>query len=125
MRNLLALVGAVVVLVGGLGWYLGWYKLGVEPGTPGHPKFNVEVETDKIKDDLKKGQESVGGFLHNDPKSVEGIPTGVEKKADGTWNVPSSLKDLPAPPSAARVELNPDGTPKLSIPPPPPSFPGN
>src|SRR5260370_1370972 len=92
MRNLLALIGAVVVLVAGLGWYLEWYKLGVEPGTPGHPKINVEVETDKIKDDLKKGRESVGGLLHNEKKNVEGIPTGVEKKSDGSWNVPSSLK---------------------------------
>src|SRR5438067_7434707 len=40
MRNLLALIGALVVGVGGLGWYLGWYKVQVGKA----PDGNVRIE---------------------------------------------------------------------------------
>lgn len=112
MRNLLALIGAVVVLVAGLGWYLGWYTLGTEPG-----KVEVEFNTKKIS-------ESVGDLLNRD-KKVEGQTTGNQKDSDNGWKItPGVLKKLPAPPSVSGpVEYNSDGTPKITIP-PPPSFPG-
>jgi hypothetical protein len=78
MRNLLALVGAAVILVAGLGWYLGWYQLSTEPGSDGHMKVNVDVNTKNVKkseqqtiDFLKK--ETSG--ITNPPKAVEGQPT--------------------------------------------------
>ncbi|MBI2804944.1 MAG: hypothetical protein HYX68_08185 [Planctomycetes bacterium] len=121
MRNLLALVGAVVVLVVGLGWYLGWYQVGTEPSQDGHRKINVDVNTGKIKSDLNKGRDAVGGVLNNQDK-VEGQPTGFQRNVgDKQGIVPS----LPAPPSGAPIEFNPDGTPRIIPPPPPPSFPGN
>ena len=122
MRNLLALVGAVVVIVAGLGYFLGWYKLGVESGSPGHPKFNVEVESDKIKQDLKKGREEVSEILHNGSssvnKTVEGLPTSLPKLPDGIIPSPSTVLP-PAPIPSAQP-----GTVVPIIPPPPP-FPGN
>jgi hypothetical protein len=121
MRNLLALIGAVVVAFAGLGWYLGWYKLGIESSNPSHPKFNVEVETDKIKDDVKKGEKKVGDVLSNqfkDGKNVEGQPTSFQIRPNDV--PPPSI--LPPPPSVPTSDIyNSDGTLRIP-PPPPPSF---
>jgi hypothetical protein len=125
MKNLLALVGAVVVLVVGLGWYLQWFKFGSESGTPGHPKFNVEVEADKIKADLKKGKETVGEFIkeHETGKGVPGLPTGSIPNPDGTFVPPPSLPPLPPlPPPPTPPTIVPSD---IVIPPPPPFSPGN
>ncbi len=109
MRNLLALVGLVVIGFAGAGWYLGWYKLGVESNNPSHPKFNVEIESDKIKQDLQKGAKTVGSVVG---KEVNGQLVRQQV-------TPSELPPLPAPPPPPAY--NPGTTePPLSIPPPPP-----
>lgn len=91
MKNILALIGLAVVLVGGLGWYLGWYQLGTEPAASGHRKINVDVNTNKITDDLKKGTQRVGDLITPDgkgtqtpEKKVEGQPTGLHINPDGS-----------------------------------------
>jgi hypothetical protein len=127
MKNMLALVGAVVVLVAGLGWYLGWYKLGVEKGTPGHPKVNVEVESDKIKADLKKGKETVGEFIkeHENGKGVPGVPTSLPVLPGGSYTLPP-LPPLPPLPQAPApgTDTSTIVIPPPSLPPPPPFVPG-
>jgi hypothetical protein len=120
MKNLLALVGAVVVLVAGLGWYLGWYKVGVSNGT-GDVKFDLK----KVESDLKKEKETVGQFIkdHENGKGVPAVPTGSIPNSDGTFAPPSSplqLPPLPSPPSST-----PGTVPStIVIPPPPPFAPG-
>lgn len=49
MRNLLALVGLVVVVFGVLGWYKGWYSVSSDKGT-----LQVEVNKAKVISDSKK-----------------------------------------------------------------------
>ena len=56
MRNLLALVGLLVIGVAGLGWYLGWYKLSVARTTDGNLQINTTVDTQKA------GTDSAGFF---------------------------------------------------------------
>ena len=115
MRNLLALVGALVVGFAGLGWYLGWYKVGVESRAPGHPTFNVEVETDKITEDWKSGTKKVSGMIE---KRIEGQTTSLPSIPDGNFNIIPPPSTLPPPPSVVPgTVLNPDGS--LQIPPPP------
>jgi hypothetical protein len=120
MRNLLALIGAAVVLVAGAGWYLGWYSIGTEPGGNGHQKITVDVNTDQIKNNLKKGSEVVGDLLHHNSKGVDGQPT--------SWSIvpagPVTPTTLPPPPPVRPLEFNPDGSPKVIVP-PPPAFPNN
>ena len=90
MKNILALIGLVVVLTAGLGWYLGWYKLGTEPGDSGHRVINVDVNTQKITDDLKKGGQKVGEIITPDKGSTpaaerkDGQPSGLHVREDGT-----------------------------------------
>ena len=130
MRNLLALIGAAVVLVVGLGWYLEWYKIGTEPAGTGHRKFNADIDADKITEDVKKARDAVGGILHHDDKKVDGQPSG--RNGDGTWGVvpavPTALPKLPPPPPIfSPIEYDQNGLPKVAVPPPPPppAFPMN
>ncbi len=120
MKNILALVGLLVVGFAGAGWYLGWYKLGVEPGTTGHTKVNADVDTDKIKQDVQNGAKKISDFVAPQ-KSVEGQTTSF------TFPVGEvKLKELAPPPlpTLPALQLNPDGTPKAIVIPPPPPFSG-
>jgi hypothetical protein len=51
MRNLLALIGLVVVGFAAVGWYCGWYKLTVTKGSEGKPEIKTTVDTDKVTED--------------------------------------------------------------------------
>src|SRR6476659_6342515 len=51
MRNLLALIGLVVVGFAAIGWYCGWYQLTVLKGTDGKPEIRTTVNTDKVTED--------------------------------------------------------------------------
>lgn len=125
MKNLLALVGLVVVVVAGAGWYLDWYKLGTEPTGSGHTKTEIDWNTDKIKEDGKKVREALSDILDHNGKKVEAQPTSRPlDPPPGGWTLPQ-LPSLPPTPSAAPVEFNSDGSLKITVLPPPPIFPGN
>ncbi|HLW64349.1 MAG TPA: hypothetical protein VKS79_03450 [Gemmataceae bacterium] len=107
MRNLLAFLGAVIVTVAVLGWYLGWYNISSTPtGTPGHSKLEVDINSDKIGKDVKKGEQNVQDF--------------IEKK--GAANAPNSTPTAPAAPTAPKINVptpfsppaEPDAQPKPS-----------
>lgn len=114
MKNLLALIGLVVVLVAGLGWYLGWYKLSAESG---HVK--VDVDTKEIREDLNKGREAVGNILDQNGKGVPASPT--------SRIIDVKLPPLePPPPTSSPIQFNQDGSVKSTVTitiPPPPAFP--
>jgi hypothetical protein len=60
MRNLLALVGAAVLTFGGVGWYIGWYRLQPSsPLTPGHQSVNIDIDGRKIRADEKRAEQAV------------------------------------------------------------------
>ncbi|HTU93731.1 MAG TPA: hypothetical protein VMF69_26865, partial [Gemmataceae bacterium] len=46
MRNMLALFGAALLTVVGVGWYLGWYKVRSQPASvPGQHSVNIDIDT--------------------------------------------------------------------------------
>jgi hypothetical protein len=56
MRNTLALLAAVVVIVLALGYFLNWYSLvGIESQGGSH-RLQIDVNTSKIKSDIDKGK---------------------------------------------------------------------
>ena len=63
MRNILAIVGAAVVLFVGLGWYLDWYKVSAKPSTDGRTSVQVDINGKKIIKDGRNAAEQTGEFL--------------------------------------------------------------
>lgn len=74
MRNLLALIGLVVVGAAGLGWYLGWYKLDVTRTSDGNLQINTTVDT-------KKAEADSATFFKN---ASALIGSQIEKSGTGT-----------------------------------------
>ena len=63
MRNLLALIGAVVVVGGGLAWYRGWISLGKIESTSGKTSINLDINKDKAINDIKAGKDKVNQVI--------------------------------------------------------------
>jgi hypothetical protein len=106
VRNLLALIGLLVVAFIGLGWYCGWYTFVISPGTDGRVKFQGDLDTRKIVDDAKKAGETVGNVVQNAPARSDG-------KADFVGPpMPESMKSE----SSARPTAPSEGPVKFTFP---------
>lgn len=85
MRNMLALIGALVVGFGGVGWYLGWYKLNVSRGTDGTLQVTTNVDTSRVVKDAGEGarhvSEIIGGQIEKAKKDAATAPTPAETPA--------------------------------------------
>ena len=56
MRNLLALLGLLVLLVVGVGWYQGWYQVTHSPGKePGFQRLEIDINQKQITTDVQEG----------------------------------------------------------------------
>jgi hypothetical protein len=86
MRNLLALVGAAVLTFAGVGWYLGWYSFHPTPSaTPGHQGVNIDIDAQKIKSDVHKGEVKVEQAIDHLAKEATSKGTqGVAPPIKGT-----------------------------------------
>jgi hypothetical protein len=114
IKNLLALVGLVVVAFVGAGWYFGWYKIGDQKDAQGHRQLSIQVDPSQVAKDLKKiEQEVVDGFDKTKaavaPATTEPAPLPVQ-----TYTLP------PVPLPAVEIQVH-QQTPPL----PPPSPPKN
>ena len=103
MRNILALIGALVVGFAALGWYLEWYKIGTKPGSDGHREINVDLDTKKIIEDEQNLQKKVTGAVSGDSKGtnttiVPNLPTPEPKKVEGQTT------------GGGGIRFNPDGS---------------
>jgi hypothetical protein len=100
MRNILALIGAAVVAFLVVGWYLGWYEISRTASPGGKQAFQVDVNSDKITDDVKKAGEQGAGIVDQlrdkskaQPKPETGpatnfftpTPTEKDKTSSGGW----------------------------------------
>jgi hypothetical protein len=59
MRNMLALVAALVITVAVVGWYLGWYHISSTTTPAGHRIVNIDIDATKLGEDLKRGGKAV------------------------------------------------------------------
>jgi hypothetical protein len=101
MRNLLALIGLLVVGFGGIGWYCGWYKLSVEKGRDGNLQIETEVKTKKVVEDSSSFFQKVGKIasdkLEKEGKDARPIGAPVATPGPSTPAVPTPPA-APAPP---------------------------
>src|SRR6185312_1068406 len=65
MRNLLALVGIVVIGFAGLGWYMGWYKLSFTRSSDGNLEIKTDVDTKKVGTDSSEALKNLGHAIGN------------------------------------------------------------
>lgn len=64
MRNLLAFIGGLVVTLGLLGWYLGWFRfVGVTAGDSGNTRLSFDINQDKIRKDVESGVQRGREFI--------------------------------------------------------------
>jgi hypothetical protein len=119
MRNVLALIGALVVGFGGIGWYLGWYKLNVSKAPDGEPQITTTVDTKKVVTDTENGAKQVGSFVgdHLEKSAEDAKQPGPPAGTPGPATTPQTN---PAPQPAA----DPNGSIFVPTPPlPPPAVP--
>jgi len=100
MKNLLALVGLIVVGFAGFGWYCGWYTIGTEPASNGHRRISVDVNTKEIGEDLTKVKAKVGDIINNETNGPSTLPKREQK---GDSQTPG-------------IHFGPDGAPVIVLP---------
>jgi hypothetical protein len=59
MRNMLAFLAALTLTVGGIGWYRDWFHIQSQPTAPGTRSVEIDINTKKIGEDLRKGEEKL------------------------------------------------------------------
>lgn len=57
MRNLLALLAATCLVLAGVGWFLGWYRVQSVPASSGHQQITIDFDKKKAGHDVKEGAE--------------------------------------------------------------------
>jgi hypothetical protein len=91
MRNLLAFFGAAVVVLLGLGWYLGWYSITSQNAGPGQTRLQVDINKTKITTDVEEGAH----------KTAETIQGAIDKAKQGNATTPDAKSPTSAPTSNA------------------------
>ena len=92
MKNVLAFVAALALVVVFAGWYLGWFEVSHRPMPDGHHAVEIDIDKDKLVDDVKKGSETV---LKEGREQLEKL---LDKKKDGKANGAEEPAELPLPP---------------------------
>ena len=112
MKNFLALLGGLVLVLICVGWYLGWYKVKQHTHN-GEGGVHISIDTGKIKEDLAKSKQKIEGLFTR--KSQAGQEEAEPKSPTGV----TPPEPLEGPPVPERLRRELDNTP---IPPPP--YPG-
>jgi hypothetical protein len=98
MKNLLALIGLVVVVFAGVGWYCGWYKLNLTKSPDGNLEIQTEVNTNKVADDSSAFFQKMGKMV------------GEKARQDAQPAAAPGATPGPTPPSSAPAPA-PDANP--------------
>src|SRR5262245_39724561 len=126
MRNILALIGLVVVVFAGVGWYMGWYKLNYSKSTEGTLQIQTDVDTKKVGADSTEFLKNVGTVIgsHVD-KAGKDVQTTPPTTAPGTTPGPvTPVQGLQPDPTLPPIPLAPtSGTPAPTPPAPLPLIP--
>jgi len=116
VRNLLALVGLVVVAFGGLGWYFQWYTFARKTGLDGKTQLTLDVDTRKIAEDAKAAGDRIGN-------AVPAPPVPPVTPVTTPDPAPNTLVGPPTPPwyptNPPRPPVGPPTPPWYPLPPTP------
>jgi hypothetical protein len=59
MRNTLAFLAGLVIVLAGVGFYLDWFNIRSSPTADGHKSFTLDVNTDKMIEDARKAEQNL------------------------------------------------------------------
>jgi hypothetical protein len=124
MKNLLALIGLVVVVGGGVGWYMGWYKLSFTRGSDGNLEIKTDVDPKKVETDsttfFKNAASVVGKHIDKTAKdSNTATPDTAPGATPGPIAPAAGLPTVsPAPIAPVAAPQGGVGTPIIPIAPP-------
>ncbi|MCI0702184.1 MAG: hypothetical protein L0241_13960 [Planctomycetia bacterium] len=124
MRNILALIGLVVVVFAGVGWYMGWYKLNVSK-SEGNLQIQTDVDTKKVGADSSDFMKNVGAVIgsHVD-QAAQDAKSSAPNTTPGTTPGPISapqntdpqLPSIPVAPTPVTPTPMPPGPALPTIP---------
>lgn len=119
MRNIFALIGLGTVVFVGLGWYLDWYEVTRQPSESGKKKFLLNLNPNKVTDDVKKGVEQTGEIVEKfrEDKTQSATPAQPTQTAQVQPNAASHFFSPPSAKSVANTVWH-----SLDELPPPPPF---
>lgn len=104
MRNLLAVIGLLVIGFAGLGWYMGWYKLSFSRKTDGNIQITTDVDTKKVGSDATEALKNAATVIGTQAeKAAQDAKTAVPAGAPGATPGPSGLPSIPAVPGPIPV----------------------
>lgn len=95
MRNLLAFLAALTLTFAVLGWYLDWYTIRSSPSSAGQKSITVDINTQKIGEDIRKAEQKIQQKLAEKAKA----------EREGPENAKGPL-DIPSPPANVGVILD-------------------
>jgi hypothetical protein len=113
MRNLFALIGILVVGFGGLGWYLGWYKVNVSKNSDGSMQIQTDVDTKKVTTDSSAFFQKVGQMV--DDKVQQSGPSGTTPTTTPA-NTPANAQPANNPSSGNSLSLPANILPSIPLP---------
>ncbi len=98
MRNLLAFMMALLLVLGAVGWYLDWFKVQATPAPDGHTKLFIDWNSLKFHQDVSKGTAKIAEMADKKAKDEESkveadkkSKTEPEKTAVKDPNKPGTL----------------------------------
>lgn len=74
MKNILALIGALVIGFVVVGWYLGWYQLGITKTPDGTLHVETNVNTQKVANDSGDAFKKAGAFVSDHLEKPQSPP---------------------------------------------------
>ena len=123
MRNMLALIGLLVVGGAGLGWYMGWYKVSFNRTSDGTLEIKTDVNTTKVGQDsaefFKNAAQVVGNHIEKSAQDAKAsAPSGAPGGTPGPVTPPQGATTLPPAPEAPNLPSIPvaPGTPNRPAP---------
>jgi hypothetical protein len=114
VKNLLALVGLLVVGFGVAGWYLGWYQFGTQDDAQGHHQLKLQVDSSKVTQDLNKGREKIVEAIDKETGTVPPAPPPTSQPP-----APPQPSQPPAPVVTTTLSVGPPPKPPMLLPPVP------
>src|SRR5690348_17210683 len=79
MRAFFLTILAVIVIVIGLGFYLGWFQVHTARDNENKVHVTLDVNRNKIDQDTQKARESAGRVANKVKEGVQGAAAGVAK----------------------------------------------